>query len=134
MSLDYTLTKIADFETICFEHDANGERTGLNPVTHTLVWSTMIVGMGSITEQNAGKFYGRLYIYQKLFGGLMQRAKVDGDKVVGVEEVWLTPAHVRLHIGLYTNVFPTEPDAKWRRRMAESAERDAARVFGGGVG
>ena len=36
--------------------------------TDTLIWSTMAVGMGRITDKNVEEFVRRILIYQEVFG------------------------------------------------------------------
>ncbi len=113
MSLDFRFNQIP-------KHITTQPDGTLTVVTHCLIFATMDVGMGTITEDNAGRFYARLRIVEKLFG-----AKRGNDK----GDVFFTPEEVRDHIGLWTNVSPEETDAKWRKRMLEHATDDGLKQF-----
>ena len=108
MSLDWNLTKIENREEVCWEKDENGNDK-LNPVTESLIWLTMGIGMGSITEENEFAFYSRI---------------ADTKRV----EVPITPADIHQHIGLTTNV-SKESDASFRKRIVENFTREQKRKF-----
>jgi hypothetical protein len=83
-----------------------------HPVTDALIWMTMAVGMGEITEKNADKFADRLLAYQALNGACLRGP--DG-------EVYITSEDVKNHIGLSTNVFPMETDAQFAKKLRRIA-------------
>ena len=122
MSLDWNLTKIENREEVCWEKDENGNDK-LNPVTESLIWLTMGIGMGSITEENEFAFYSRIAVYEKLFGTILSYWK-DTKRV----EVPITPADIHQHIGLTTNV-SKESDASFRKRIVENFTREQKRKF-----
>lgn len=128
MSLNWEVSKIKDYETVCMEDDPEEGGRKLTVVTWSLVVATMSVGMGRITEENAAQFYARLAIIEKLHGPFMQRVEPDGNGGHKVTPRFFTPEEVWAHVGLWTNVFPMETDAKWRKRQVESAERDLRAV------
>lgn len=137
MSLNYDLTKIENYEERCTEvatetvstfmrtHEKGA--TVLKPLTHTLVFLSMSVGLGRITEKNWRKWYGRARTIEALGGAWRTRVEDDGTHC----PLFLTPEDVHSHIGLSTNVLPAESDAKWRKRIVESSiedrEREAAK-------
>jgi hypothetical protein len=73
----------------------------LNPVTSDLIWATIHVKMGDITEENYGEFYTRYSYWSALFGPTLQKwdslEKKWIPRVVTVEEI-------KAHVGLSTNV------------------------------
>ena len=81
MSLNFSLGNITDWESVCrITAEADDPNNGVtkgdeiqNPVTTTLIWATMAVGLGEISEENAEKFYSRLRTYETLFGAFMYR-------------------------------------------------------------
>src|SRR5581483_2508285 len=89
MSLTWNIEKVKDYDTVCW---IEGE---LNPITNTLIWATMSVKLGEITEKNAAEFYARLAITEKITGPSVVK---DG------EPYYITPEDVEAHIGLYCNV------------------------------
>ena len=85
MSLDYELGNIANYKEVCYTGEP-GQRK-MSPVTHALIFITMSVDIGRITEKNYLEFYTRA----KFVGAL------HGQSYFTVEEI-------RAHIGLHTNV------------------------------
>lgn len=134
MSLNYNLTKIADYESRCYEVATEtvstlmrGHKKGdtvLKPLTHTLVFISMGVGLGRITEKNWRQWYARASVVEALDGAWRTRSEKDGTRT----PVFLTPEDVHSHIGLGTNV-SNESDAAWHKRTigysVEERERKA---------
>lgn len=120
MALTWDLTKIKDHDTICFIETETGEvdedgkpLVRLNPVTEALIWTTMGVGIGRITEDNAGEFYARAYIMERANGAMLTKQG---------EPAYLTIEDVQAHIGLSCNV------------SYETRDEWALRHFGGDDG
>jgi hypothetical protein len=110
MSLDWNLSKIENSDALCWvkRPGPDGEiGEYLSPVTESIIWSTIVVNIGSITEKNWEKFYERLNFYEKLFNPLSHK---DG---VGV---FITAEQVKQHIGLWTNVMD-KTDAQWLKHV-----------------
>lgn len=123
MSLNFDLSHIANYGEVCFhtlKEDSSwsggkkGERV-IKPLTNALIWATMGVGIGEITEENALQFYSRVHLQEKLFG-----TNLNGSE----GPYWITYEDVRSHIGLKTNVFPMETDAKWGARVVRQFQRE----------
>jgi len=111
MSLDYNLKKIKNQQSYCYVETDKGRR--LNPVTNTLVWYTLVIGMGTITKRNADEFFDRVRRFEELSG--------PGLRANG-EPRPITLEDVRGHIGLETNVFP-----KWSERRYAAKLKTLAR-------
>lgn len=122
MSLDWDLTKIENRQEVCWEKNDDGSDK-LNPVTESLIWLTMAIDMGVITEENQSDFYCRVAMYEKLFGTMLSHWK-DGKKI----SVPITPEDVHSHIGLRTNV-SKGTDAAFRKRIVENFIREQKRKF-----
>jgi hypothetical protein len=122
MSLDWDLTKIKNSEEVCWEKNEDGTDK-LNPVTESLIWLTMGIGIGNITEDNASEVYCRVAMYEKLFGTMLSYWK-DSKKV----SVPITPEDIHNHIGLSTNV-GKETDAAWRKRIVQNFVREQSNKF-----
>ena len=101
MALNFSLTKIKNFEYVCYEK--GGLLTGL---TTTLVWMLPVIGMPGITKATAKFVYLRIATYENLFGPMR-----------GLENI--TMEEVLSHVGLTANV-AFETDAKWERRIMKS--------------
>lgn len=114
MSLSYDLTAIDRR----FWH-ADEATEEVKEVTNTMIWATIAVDMGAITEKNWEEFAERLEAYQQLRGALMQRW--DGSAIADRP---LTAEEVRERIGLKTNVTTTTKrqfQAKLDRLKKEAA-------------
>jgi hypothetical protein len=122
MSLDWNLTKIKNSEEVCWEKNEDGTDK-LNPVTESLIWLTMAIDIGSITEENQSDFYCRIAMYEKLFGTMLSYWK-DSEKI----SVPITPEDIHNHIGLSTNV-GKGTDAAFRKRIVENFIREHKQKF-----
>ena len=123
MSLNWDLTKIADYRTVCIS-DYGTPEAKLRGITEGMIWSTVAVGMGNITEKNAAEFYARIALHEQVHGAIMSEM-VDG--VVTPRPI--TAADVEAHIGLWTNV-TTETTAKWSSRFTKTALKLRQREYG----
>jgi hypothetical protein len=122
MSLNWNLTNIKNYEELCWQKNED-DTVKLNVVTESLIFIGMAIGIGKITEDNASEVFGRISMYEKLFGATMC---VFNDK--GKEQVFITPEDVNAHIGLSTNV-SKETEASFRKRMTDNFMRDKKRQF-----
>jgi hypothetical protein len=116
MSLNFDLTAI---DRRFWHADEATEEA--KEVTNTMIWATIAVDMGSITEKNADEFAERLEAYQQLRGALMQKY-VDGEII----DRPLTAEEVRERIGLKTNV-TTTTKRQFKAKLAR-LEKEAARA------
>lgn len=139
MSLDYTLTKIKDYETVCWEVDEHPENAGFEGMfsrsrydkddgthmvmkyeTHLLVFATMEVGIGQLTEASLQEFWVRLSIMERMFGAhLRQKDPVTGEWT----PKYYTYDEVKQHIGLSTNVSYVSP-TKWNTQIMKRLRED----------
>src|SRR5512133_2041820 len=93
MSLNWTINKVKDFEKTCYI-DVDGNKQ-LSHATNALIWLTMGVDMGEITNKNKDEFFSRVQKYEKILGAMRQ-----DDKGF----VYVTKDEVYAHVGLGTNV------------------------------
>lgn len=110
--LTWSLEDIENHKEVCWVETGEKGEDGkplyrMNTVTETLIFMTMAVHMGSITETNADEFYARLKLIEQLDGPFMWKTE-DGKKV----DVYFTPEDVQAHIGLACNVI-TESFSKF---------------------
>ena len=98
MSLDYQLGEIANYKEVCYTGEP-GERK-MSGVTHALIFVTMSVDIGHITEKNYLEFYTRTKFFAALFGSHLYEADEHG----GYKERDFTIEEIQAHIGLGTNV------------------------------
>jgi len=111
MSLNWNLSKIADYRTVCLREVEPGVDE-LRGTTHNLIWLTMAVGMGTITPKNIDEWQFRLAVLNRL------------DEQPEMSEA-LTREVLEAHMGLETNVFPAQTRTKWLSGIAKQIERDA---------
>jgi len=100
MALNWNISKCKDVEEI-----KSGQEWG---TTHALIWATMTVGLGEISENNLNEFLFRLKVIEKTFGPLL----IKGPG----ETLCFTPEMVRKRIGLSTNV-SNETRSAWLKRQ-----------------
>jgi hypothetical protein len=90
----------------------------MNAVTHAIIFATMAVDLGDLTETTLPEFWSRLKTYEQVRGTLLQSQSGP---------VPITLNDLRAHIGLHTNVFRVTT-TKWVKRIiTDNALRDAVR-------
>lgn len=97
MSLNYELGDIKDWKEVCFKRREDEE--WMNPVTESLIWATMSVGINTIKESNVEEFYFRIKALELVSGAFMSM-RGEGDKL---ENRYFTFEEIKAHIGLSTN-------------------------------
>lgn len=112
MSLDWNLSNIENFADVCYIGD--GDERQMNPVTNSLIWMTIPLGMNEITQQNYLEFYRRLHFWDKVFGSPLSNS--EGPYFISLDEV-------RAHVGLRTNASPLT-NAKFRKNVWDSFTRE----------
>lgn len=110
MSLDFSFTGVKDYEKICHYTDSDGV-VNISGVTQNLIWLTLFVGLDTITEKNADRFYARVQAWERLSGPL--RIK-DGQPLFTERE------EVLQHVGLKTNAAPYTK-AEFKKRLLSAA-------------
>ena len=85
-----------------------------------MMWICMHVGIGEVTEANAGEFWQRVRFIERLDGPYLHDE--DGKPTP------MTLDDVRGCIGYTTNVFPKETKAKFLARQWDMHTRYDARV------
>lgn len=108
----------------CDERIKNEKEWG---VTESLIFATMAVDMGSITEANVTEFAERLAAWQILNGGILRGWDEENKKFTDLP---VTMEMLRLRIGLKTNVATTTKTqfkAKLNRLLKEKV-REAMRT------
>lgn len=106
MALKWNVEHIKDHDTVCWIEE-NGKQC-VNPVTQTLIFGTMMVGLGEITDKNVDEFVARFRILEKLQGPFL----IKGDG----EPWYLSDEDFIAHIGLWCNV-SNETRSRWVARI-----------------
>jgi hypothetical protein len=87
-------------------------------ITNAIIWSTLAVDIGTITDQNLVEFAARVALVEKISGPFVRNG--DGtDHPLTIEEL-------RKHVGLGTNV-TTRSFAEWSRLLMKQAHKDEVR-------
>lgn len=125
MSLSFDLREIPEdvrTTTALADDPIDGIKAGdriQSPITHTLIWSTMAVGIGVLDDETIPEFHARLALLAKLghFGTVTLPVVEDGEWTGEWHEARsITLEEVRAHKGLKTNVFPMESRASFVKR------------------
>ena len=123
MALNWNLSDIKDSKDMCWVQGEDGDKDDknyyLHPVTNSLIWATLIIGMGSITEKNHKEFHLRSLDLQKADG--YQPLTENGEPRT------FTYEEVKAHIGLKTNV-TFIGQAKWRHMVYERVRNNWSTV------
>lgn len=135
MSLDYQLKEIKNFEQLCFymgpddENPKGPQIKKMNPITYALIWITIPIQCGVITEKNYEQVFKRIYLNEQIFGAFNRR---HGKKKGEIIDVPITLKDVQDHIGLRTNV-PCDSEAVFRKyvtnRIFDEQYRAASRII-----
>jgi hypothetical protein len=120
MSLDWSIDKCQGYKdgqhVIEVDLDEGRTETRQNPRLNDLIWATIMIGIGEVTEKNVDEVFARLAFTEALYGPRLHRW--DPEQEQAIPEPWtremLTP-----WIGLRTNVFPKEAQGKWLKRQFE---------------
>lgn len=115
MSLNWDVSKVS--EDVRLVADPDGGEPVMNPVTNALIWATMAVGIGEITEKNVEEFYTRLHVWEIALGPYLSDTDKDGNR----KPYLMTPTDVQNHIGLVANV-AYESTAKFRAKVMRNLE------------
>lgn len=104
MALTYDYTQVKDSSEVMFDAD-----DFMRADTQSIIFATMSVGMGHITNDNFFEFVTRLRVCEKLRGW---------DEI--------STERIRQHIGLSTNV-PFESRTSWLKRWLDYEMDDIKR-------
>jgi hypothetical protein len=114
MSLDFDFKDMIErvgreeFDRITTSPQTRGqENMQWHPVTDCLIWATMPLDLGEITEKNVDEWTWRMSLYQRLRGPYLKSK--DGA-------FRITRKDIEQHIGMVTNVI-TEPRSKWLKKV-----------------
>lgn len=122
MPLTFSFEKIENADEVCFVDAPEGGKVH-RPVTEALIWKTMSIGIGQITEKNAGEFYARVHLVEQLDGASLMMPNEDGDIV----PTGISADDIRRHIGLETNAtYKVESRGTWLNRIC-GLELDASK-------
>ena len=118
MPLTFDLTNIKRYKSLWttiqegeLGYDSSEPRYRLKGEHDTIIMLTMLIGLGTITEDNYTKFYNRVRLYEFVHGNFLLHR--TGDKV---KPKPITEKMIKRLIGLKTNVSDISK-AKFLRRV-----------------
>lgn len=97
MSLDYSITKVKDWET-----DQTVEK-----YTRVMVFATTQVDLGEIRADNINEWLFRVEVFRLMKQGFGKQAMIKDGEVIGYLDYYPTREHLEKFIGMYTNVITT---------------------------
>mgnify|MGYP003672805539 FL=1 len=113
MALNWNLGDIENFKSVCRNEDES-----LREETELLIFYTMNLGMGLITQNNVDKFILRFRMYEVLYG-MAKWWNVNGQRVNVISDTL-----IRKHIGLRTNASSIS-DVQFNKNMLKQLVREA---------
>jgi len=141
MSLDFSFKKIANYKEACYgpalekDEPTRGLSKGDRPIDgtlHTLIWATLAVGLGTITEKNVDEWRFRIAALDVVGANPFWRFADDvGVKSIhGIESYVPERDEIARFIGLETNAFPEKTRKQWLASViVESVERRAKEMI-----
>ena len=103
MALNWDMKKVHDIEEL---HSSDYEWA----VTESIIFSTMAIDLGSISDSNLDEWQFRIAVYQNLHGAIM---RIDG------KPFYVTMAHIERRVGLKVNVVDI-PRSKWIKKVTDN--------------
>jgi hypothetical protein len=89
------------------------EESGEWAITNALIWLTIGVDQGVISETNIGEFYARVKVWELVSGAFITKTNSETDKL---EDYFITFGDIQKRIGLNTNV-SNVPLTAWLKRI-----------------
>ena len=131
MPLNWSVKNVKDADDVCyFTATKNSVVHGLvrgeeytHPITNTLVFATMAMGLNEITEANIDEWESRLGLAYEVgwISKMVVFAGYENDGNIKWEPRMLTRADLERHIGLETNA-NEESASAWRKRVWQEVE------------
>lgn len=126
MSLDWNIDSINNWDNSCyvsvapeedfydrinvkrsrswyFDKDKTDIKKCMNPITDALIYMTMTIDLGSITEDNIAEWQFRIWLIENLEGEALTVSRWDGNNGAW-KDCKITKYDLRTHVGLSTNV------------------------------
>jgi hypothetical protein len=136
MPLNWSIRNVKNADDVCYKtatknsvHDGvvRGEEY-LHPITNSIIWHTMSIGLNEITPANLDEWEKRMALAYavKWIDTSVVFAGYEDDGNVKWEPRMITRADLERHIGLTTNA-SYETNAAWRKRVMERMEKEGLR-------
>jgi hypothetical protein len=120
MALEWNVTKVANY-TESFPDAGTKDDPQWNATTLALVWLAIPCAWGwGITEENYREVFTRISMYETVRGAFRSKEGADGK----AEEVFMTLAEVKGHIGMTVNV-SAKTKQRFHADLARMIRQDA---------
>lgn len=116
MSLDWNITNCVDADNLLTEDQW--------PTTEFVIFSTMVMGIGEITEENVSEYFARIRFYERLNGTFFRRK----DEFGNIEDFPFPAQQLRKYVGLTANV-SYEKFEPWVARISEKTLEQEKRNY-----
>ena len=119
MSLDWKVNQIKDYKSVCWTESPNDpDKFQLSKLTDVLIWGTILVDLGEISEKNMDEWLRRIAVCEKLHKPFGDRFEtVNGKR--RQRELYPTREELESHIGLQTNV-ANRTFKQWYKKMCDN--------------
>ena len=107
-------------ETLYVKEDSGEEH--LNPITWSIVWSTIFIGFNELTEKNLNEWHRRMKQLEISGMGLLGEKDSDVKRMPNLREL-------KLHIGLKTNGALIKKGATWNRELVRQVNLTADTII-----
>ena len=107
-------------ETLYVKEDSGEEH--LNPITWSIVWSTIFIGFNELTEKNLSDWHRRMKQLEISGMGLLGEKDSDVKRMPNLREL-------KLHIGLKTNGSLIKKGSAWNKELVRQVNLTADTII-----
>ena len=107
-------------ETLYVKEDSGEEH--LNPITWSIVWSTIFIGFNELTEKNLNEWHRRMKQLEISGMGLLGEKDSDIKRMPNLREL-------KLHIGLKTNGSLIKKGSAWNKELVRQVNLTADTII-----
>jgi predicted nucleotidyltransferase len=124
MALNWNVSNVDyykdDLDSIWIKvNDGWGDYDDVIPELKSMIFSTMAIGIGHLSEKTAPDFYARFKVLEKI-DDFYVTSKLCDDGLL--DKQYITPYIVKKHIGLSTNV-TTLSNIEWVKNLLRNDKR-----------
>jgi hypothetical protein len=139
MPLNWSVKAVKNADDVCYytatknsiNHGLTRGEEYVHPITNTLVFLTMAMGLNDITEENVDEWESRLALAYEVgwISKMVVYGGTDEDGTYKWEPRMISRADLERHIGLETNA-SYETNHAWRSRLYEEVEARGLKELG----
>lgn len=121
MALTWDLRNVDLPQETLYVKEDSGENI-LNPITWSIVWSTIFIGFNELTEKNLNEWHRRMKQLEISGMGLLGEKDSDVKRMPNLREL-------KLHIGLKTNGSLIKKGSAWNRELVRQVNLTADTII-----